>query len=277
MILGPTIRGILAAGLLLGGVVYHGVAHAVPIVTLTPTYTHIDLPTTSQVSVTATITGTTGPDDVITFHDVFIAYNQDVLKLDSLIWGNAFQAAEDGGLSVTQSVIPDSYVTGSNSAGKTLDVSTLPANLGTPDTPPFFPNATGPNPDVPSDNSPPGAYYYEGSIRLLGQATGDDGMGNNAADLIAAEPGGQNGRTLFTLLFDVVADQVAFSSIALIDDRNYIESTDFYDWKNANQGNEPIEVVIESYGKVKVPAPGALALLAIGLLGLARSRSVSRI
>jgi len=198
-------------------------------------------------------------NEVITFHNIFLAYNPDVLMLQSLTWGNAMQA-DPGTKPSPQSVGATNYTA---VAGYTPPSDW---NIGTPDTPPVNTANVIPNSGSPISNP----FYYEGSVRL--QETAVD----TALDIYNARYINSGTATLFTAVFNVSLDMIGKSSIVLIDDRYFLtDPKPNYDWKlGSSLTPTPIEVV--DINQIKVPVPAPLALMAAGLLGFGVSRRIKR-
>jgi hypothetical protein len=254
-------RALLAAGLLwgAGALVFSGAAQAVATLTLTPSvkgFAPTGTPgSTSTLTITAMLSGVTGASEVVTFHNVFLAYNRQMLTLDTFQWGVALQAgATPPGL---QQVYDYDYSTDPDYLPGTVPYGAL----GTPaSTPTFHPG------DVPDTS-----FYFEGSVALWQEA--DD----SASDIFNSRYLSDGEELLFTATFIVATDRIAYSTIALLDDR-YFDSNPIppgYDWKLGG-ATEPTMITVNNIPDIAVPVPAPLALLAAGLLGIGLGRRERR-
>ena len=187
-------------------------------------------------------------DDVIVQFSNFVAYDPTVLKFDSIDFGTALDSANPAITDMT----PLNYAT----LGVPLDSSiTSTYALGTPDV------------------STAGSGYIDGS--LLPSLRIED-AGFSAADLLTRQLTNAPA-LLFTVVFDVVTTQIGMSSILLLNDESFNPdiTPPTFDSKTWSAGaRDPIypSSTVLQVSVNPAPAPGPLALLAAGLVGLAMRR-----
>jgi hypothetical protein len=202
---------------------------------------------TAELTVGFWISGVTGPSEVVASFDQIVAYNSAVLKYKSAsVNSSVFLDSVFDSPPVTPS---SNYLNGLPGTGSPVLPSALGSYMGTPYTAP-----------------PTG--YYEGSIRFQGVSTATGG------DLLNAQSGAS--KLLFSVVFDVVLDQCAWSSIVLLDDKSFTSYVghEVLDLKDANNAIHYFTMPSTNSANIQVPLPGTLALLGLGLIGTARMRRV---
>jgi len=253
-------RPVLAIGALL----IAGAASAVS-VTMVPSQKYFDLDAASHTLTVDFVLGggATSADTVLRAFDFLVAYNPGVLTYQSTtFYGTAF-----GG---SGAMPPD--ITGLTYFGPPDSAAINYLNGRTPDalpgSNPALGSALGTYMGTPFYKGPIAtADYYEGSLNFK--------MIAEASILTSALVTAQSGVDikLFSIVFDVAVDQIAKSSIVMLDDTSFTTSTPAT--LDAKDGDGDIIYLTKpapNANEIKVPVPGTLALLGAGLIGYARRR-----
>lgn len=200
--------------------------------------------TTAELTVNFFLGGVTGADQVVKSFDQIVAYNPQVLKYrsasvnQSVFLSNVFDSPPF--------TVGSNYLSGKPTNNSPVLSSALGGYMGTP----YLVDAA--------------MDYYEGSIRVQGASTAD------GSALLNAQSGVD--KILFSVVFDVVLDQCARSSIVLLDDKSFLTSVgnEVLDLKNASNAIHYFTMSSPNSANIQVPVPGTIALLGAGLIGLAR-------
>lgn len=158
---------------------------------------------TPQVTFTLQYSSVVNATDILAAYDFFVAYNPEVLQFYSIASGDGLGTT----VAAEATLFDWNYRSDHPNAAPPVlfDTATIAGyNVGIPE------SKTG---------------YYDGSLEVLASASVGTGAGFEFADYDAlyayqkAFPGGTI--DLFSITFDVVTTAIAYSSLIIIDDRNY--------------------------------------------------------
>lgn len=219
----------------------------------------IDGPGSARFGETVTVTfdfsSAAGPQEVVLFHDIFVAFDDAVLAYRGIDFSfTGIVSADNQG---------DPFFQEIHVGGPSGDYKSPPANQP---------------PDHPWTYT--GADYGDGSLRIYQYS---DFPGPPYEDLFYGGDGwsGQwSGFTAFALTFEVIAQSAFATAIALIDDTSYAEhwttGGKYYDYKIGDESdswypsNMNPPVVVTHTLDIPVPAPLALIGLGLACFGMAR-------
>jgi len=243
-------RSVLAIGAML----MVGVADAVTI-NIVPSQTYFrDTGGTGTLTVDFRLAGgATGADSVLRSFDLMVAYNPQVLTYSSISFSSAAFGGSFTNLTTTDptQISPANYLDGNPWGNPTTNYPVLTSALGDHMGTPF---------QTPSNG------YFEGSIEIAMTAL----AGISTATLVAAQATPQ---TLFSITFNVALDQIAWSSIVVLDDTSFTNGTGLgLDAKHGDGTAFYLDKPAPSANDIEIPIPGTLALIGIGLLGASLRR-----
>jgi len=201
--------------------------------------------------------------DVLTYFGPMVAYDPSVLKFSGISFGSSMSVTGLPGENYSNTLLspndlpPVSYV---DPLGGTYTLKTPPA------TPNIAGYDLGTGPVAPTVGHP----YYDGSF----YASVNVGGGFDATDADELLTTQQAGATIYSIVFDVITDNIATSSIVLIDDQYYVEFTNptdaLFDYKRGV--GKTVFFPASNTLEVRVPVPTPLALMAAGLIGMGARR-----
>lgn len=244
--------------LVIGALLVAGAASAIS-VTMVPSQRYFDLGAASHTLTVDFVLGggATNSDNVLRAFDFLVAYNPDVLTYQSTtFYSTAFGG--DGTMPLANLL-----------AGAPPDTAAINYLNGrtpgaAPGSNPALPSSLGSHMGTPVYNV---ADYFEGSLDF--KMAADNAILTSA--LITAQSGVNI--TLFRVVFDVAVDQIAKSSIVMLDDTSFTTSTpSILDAKDGDGDIIYLTKPAPNANEIKVPVPGTLALLGAGFMGYARRR-----
>jgi len=205
-----------------------------------------------------------GVDQVLTYFAPIVAYDPSILKYNSMTFGDALTSG------------PPTSI-----AAVTYDPLSFPVNYLDPFSESPLPPSMVLDPSIqstyslgtPDNGTLVGSGYVDGS--LWPQMNVGVGFDATAAANLLVKQLGAGGALLYSITFDVITDNLASSSIILIDDRSYLgfpANGELFDYKRFGTGGEVVFYPTSNSMNVRVPVPAPLALMAAGLAWMGARR-----